>query len=87
MNNRLIKIQDMLYNQMKRLDNDETMKDSNKEIQRSGALSQSAGAYIKSVQTQLKIKEMCKKNPAAEQTTLIELGIINVDDNLEFINE
>lgn len=81
MSNRLIKIQEMLYNQMTRLDDNELMEKSNKEIQRSGAMSQSAGAYIKSVQTQIKIKEMCKRNPASEQTTLIELGVLNEDSN------
>lgn len=78
MNNRLVKIQEMLYNQMERLDNNELMEKGlgKREIQRSGALSQSAGAYIKSVNTQLKVKEMCKKNPNAEKDMLKELGIV-----------
>ena len=76
--NRLIKIQDMLYNQMKRLDDNELMNQGlgKREIQRSGALSQSAGAYLKSVQTQLKVKEMVRKNPSAEKTILGELGVL-----------
>lgn len=79
MNNRLIKIQEMLYNQMTRLDDNDLMEKGlgKREIQRSGALSQSAGAYIKSVQTQLKVKEMVRKNPQAEKTMLEELGVLN----------
>lgn len=79
MENRLIKIQNILFNQMKRLDDNELMENSQKEIQRSGALSQSAGAYIKSVQTQLKVKEMTRKNPASEKQMLIEIGVLNED--------
>ena len=77
MNNKLIDIQNALYNQIKRLDNNEIMSQNNKEIQRSGALSQSAGAYIKSVQTQIKVKEMAGKNPQAEDTLLKEFGVLD----------
>ena len=79
MNNNLIKIQEMLLNQMERLDNNELMQKGlgNREIQRSGALSQSASAYIKSVNTSLKIKEICKMNPNSENTILKELGVLN----------
>ena len=78
MNNNLLKIQEMLLNQMERLDNNELMQKGlgNREIQRSGALSQSASAYIKSVNTSLKIKEMCKMNPASENTILKEIGVL-----------
>lgn len=79
MNNRLIKIQEMLFNQMERLDNNDLMEKGlgKREIQRSGALSQSAGAYIKSVQTQLKVKEMTKRNSVSENTILKELGVLD----------
>ena len=79
MNNKLIKIQEMLFNQMKRLDNNNLMEKGlgKREIQRSGALSQSASAYIKSVQTQLKVKEMTKRNPESENTILKELGVLD----------
>ena len=78
MDNRLIKIQEMLYSQMQRLDDNELIQKGlgNREIQRSGALSQSASAYIKSVNTSLKIKEMCKMNPKSEDTILKEIGVI-----------
>ena len=78
MNNKLTIIQDMLFSQMKRLDDNELIIKGlgKREIQRSGALSQSASAFLKSVNTSLKIKEMTKMNPASEKTILKELGVL-----------
>lgn len=61
--NKLIKAQDMLFNQMQRLDNNDLMNNGNgkREIMRSGAISQSACAFVKSIQTQMKILEMSGK--------------------------
>lgn len=60
--NELQQIQKYLLNQMGRLDSDKIMKkEGNKEIQRSGALSQSASSYVKSVQTQIKVLDISGK--------------------------
>ena len=60
--NELQRIQKYLLNQMGRLDSDKIMKkEGNKEIQRSGALSQSASSYVKSVQTQIKVLDISGK--------------------------
>lgn len=78
MNNKILKIQEMLLNQMKRLDDEEIMKNNSKrEIMRSGALSQSASAYVKAVNISLKIKELSKNNSKVEDLLKRELGIIN----------
>lgn len=79
--NKLLKAQDMLFNQMKRFDDDDLMNNGNgkREIMRSGALSQSVSAYIKSVNTNIKIKEMCKTNPLGQETLMEELGVISED--------
>ena len=78
--NKLLKAQDMLYNEMKRLDDEQYMKVNGKrEIMRSGALSQSVSAYIKAVNVQIKVKEMCRTNPAGQETLLEELGVISED--------
>ena len=78
MNNKIIKIQEMLLNQMERLNDDELIKSyAKRETTRSGALSQSASAYIKAVNTQLKVKELCSKNPKYEETLLKELGVLD----------
>lgn len=79
MNNDLIKIQKMLYEQMEKLTTGCTRDEIQLEIGRSGALTQNACAYIKSVNTSLKVKEMSKNNPTAEKTMLEELGVLNND--------
>lgn len=73
--NNIIEIQDLLMKQMKRLD-EAVAKEITTEIQRSGALSQNAQAYMKAVATQLRVKEMAKHNPATELKLLKETGII-----------
>ena len=78
--NKLLKAQDMLYNEMKRLDDESYMKVNGKrEIMRSGALSQSVCAYIKAVNVNIKVREMCKTNPQGQQTLLEELGVVSED--------
>ncbi len=60
--NELKKVQKILLNQMNRLDDEKTMEhNSKREIMRSGAISQSACAYVKSVQTQIKILDLSSK--------------------------
>lgn len=76
MNNELIEIQKLLKKQMKRLD-EAVAREVSIEINRSGALSQNAQAYLKSVATSLRVKEMVKKNPNAEKTILKEIGVLN----------
>lgn len=78
MNNELIEIQKLLKKQMKRLD-EAVAREVSVEINRSGALSQNAQAYLKSVATSLRVKEMVKKNPDAEATILKEIGVLNED--------
>ncbi len=73
--NNIIEIQDLLMKQMKRLD-EAVAKEVATEIGRSGALSQNAQAYLKAVGTQLRVKELCKRNPAAEIGMLKEVGIL-----------
>lgn len=60
--NELKRVQRILLNQMGRLDDEEIMKSNGKrEIMRSGAISQSASAYVKSVQTQIKVLDLSTK--------------------------
>ena len=78
MNNRLIEMQEMIMRQMRRLD-DAISNEISIEVKRSGALSQNAQAYLKSVNTSLRVKEMVKKNPLGEKTVLEEIGVLNED--------
>lgn len=78
MNNEIIEIQGLLRKQMHRLD-EAVAGEVNIEINRSGALSQNAGAYLKAVSTSLRVKEMVKNNPQVEDTILKEIGVLNED--------
>lgn len=82
MDNKIIKIQEMLFEEMNKLSDDEIIKTyAKREVSRSQALTQSAGAYIKAVNTQLKIKEMAKMNPKYEETLKKELGVTYEEKN------
>lgn len=76
--NELIEIQKLLKKQMIRLD-EAVSKEVPIEIGRSGAMSQNANAYCKAVGINIKVKEMCGKNPQAVDTVLSELGVLNED--------
>ena len=75
-NNELIEWQKMLKDQAHRL-MDAIQGEVKVEVARSGALSQNAQAYLKSVATSLRVKEMTNKNPQAEDTILKEIGVLN----------
>lgn len=77
MKNNIKEIQELVMKQMKRLDTGCTKGEIQLEIQRSGALSQNAQAYLKSLSIGIKVKEMCKNNPKVEETILKEIGAIN----------
>lgn len=76
MKNDLIEMQKMLMKQMKRLDN-AVSNEISIEVARSGALSQNAQAYLKSINTSLRVKDMVKKNPLGEKTVLEEIGVLD----------
>ena len=76
--NKLKEIQNLMMKQMHRLD-EAVASEVTVEVNRSGALSQNAQAYLKAVNTSIKVKEMCGKNPDAEDTILSELGVLNND--------
>lgn len=62
--NKLMDVQEMLFEEMKKLKDDEHIFSSNgnKEIQRSTALYNQATGYIKIVNLNIKIYEMAKRN-------------------------
>lgn len=75
-NNEIIEIQSILLNQMRKLESSTAKSEIQLEINRSGALSQNAQAYLKAVGTSLRVKDMIKNNPVAEETILEEIGVI-----------
>lgn len=77
--NDLKKLQKYIMTQAERLDN-AVAGEVKVEIARSGALSQNVCAYVKAVQTSLRVKDMTEKNPQAEATILREIGVLNDDE-------
>ena len=77
--NDLKELQKLVMKQVKRLD-EAVAGEVKIEIARSGALSQNVCAYVKSVGTSLRVKDMVNKNPAAEATILREIGVLNGED-------
>ena len=76
MKNNLLKIQEMLMNQMKRLDDNELMSTSCKdEVARGNAISQSANTFLKSVNVGIRVIEMSNKLEVKTETLKNELGI------------
>lgn len=74
--NKLQDIQEMLFDEMKRLsDNNYMMNMGEEEIQRSQALSNSASTYIKSVGTSIKVIELASKSNVSVDEMMNELGI------------
>ena len=62
MGNKIIDIQEIVFKQLKRLDDDKLMEESGaEEIARSNVISNNAQTFIKSVNTQIKIMEMAER--------------------------
>lgn len=76
--NELIEIQKLLKKQMIRLD-EAVASEVSIEVGRSGAMSQNAQAYLKAVNTSIKVKEMTKNNSKHEMNMLKEIGVIDND--------
>ena len=79
MNNNLIKIQEMLMNQMERLDTLDDKEGVNKqeEIARGNSLSQNAVTFLKSVNVGIRVIEMSHKFEISKNRLDKELGIEN----------
>lgn len=76
MNNKLIEMQEMLMNQMKRLDDDKLMAVSGRgEVLRGNALNQNATTFLKSVNVGMRIIEMSNKYEIQEAKLSKELGV------------
>lgn len=86
--NKLIDIQEVVFNQLKRLDDDELMEyKSKEEIERANVISNNAQTYIKAVNIDLKIMEYANKTDLKVKYLYNELGLLdkyyeNQDSNL-----
>lgn len=79
MNNKIIEIQDMLFQEMKRLTNDEFLVDenNNKEIQRSTALYNQTTNFLKAVNSNIAIRNIAKWEEIKYDELMKELGLTN----------
>lgn len=76
LNNKIIDVQEMLMRQMKRLDNNDIMKESGEnEIARSNALTNSATTYLKTINTSLRIIETSIKNEKTTSYIVKKIGM------------
>ena len=76
-NNKIIEVQEMLFNQMKRLSKDDFIMDENlnKELSRSTALYNQSINFIKAINTQLDIIQIAKRNDMKTKELITKLGL------------
>lgn len=77
MNNKIIEVQQILFDEMKRLSNNDIMLDekSNKEIARSTAIYNQATGFIKAVNANINIINMAKKEGTKVEVLMKKLGL------------
>ena len=76
--NKIIKLQEILMNEIKRLDDDDLMNcNGANEISRSNALTNNVNAYLKAVNVNLRIKYVAQKNEITKESLNKELGILD----------
>lgn len=78
MNNKIIKLQEILMKEIERLDDDKTMeiKGAN-EVARSNAITNSVNTYLKAVNVNIRVKEIADKTQVTKDGLNKELGITN----------
>jgi hypothetical protein len=82
MDNKLIEIQEIVFNQLKRLDDNDTMRVIGaEEIARSNVISNNAQTFIKSINMQLKIMEYADRNKKQVKAITKDLGLLK-DESL-----
>ena len=76
-NNKIIEVQEMLFNQMKRLSKDDFIMDDNlnKELSRSTALYNQSINFIKAINTQLNIIQIAKRSDMKTKELISKLGL------------
>lgn len=76
MNNRIIDIQEMLFRQAERLDDDNTMSTEGKdEIARANSLTNTSIAFIKAINTQMSIMNSAERLGKESKALMNELGV------------
>ncbi len=81
MSNKLIRAQEIIFDELERLNDENLMKSGygKREIERSNVISNNAQSLIKIVNLQLRLKEVARRNQTQEKKLLQELNIIEED--------
>lgn len=81
MSNKLIRAQEIIFDELERLNDEKLMKSGygKREIERSNVISNNAQSLIKIVNLQLRLKEVARRNQTQEKKLLQELNIIEED--------
>lgn len=79
MNNKIIEVQEILFQEMKRLNNENFLinDNSNKEIARSTAIYNQATGFIKAVNTNINIMNIAKREGTRVENIIEKLGLDN----------
>jgi transposase-like protein len=78
MNNKIIEIQEMLFKEIKRLSEDDILeksKETTLEFQRSNNLYNISTAFVKTLNTNLSIRQIAKREGTRCETLMSELGL------------
>lgn len=78
MNNKLIKVQEIIFDELNRLSDEDLMKSGmgKREIERSNVISNNAQTFLKLVNANLKIREVAKRNGTQYQKLMEELNLV-----------
>ena len=75
-NNRMIEIQEIVYRQLQRLDDEKIMQERcAEEIARSNVVSNNAQTFIKSINMQLRVLEFAKKQQMSVKDLSKKIGL------------
>lgn len=75
-NNKMIEIQEIVYRQLKRLDDEKIMQERcAEEIARSNVISNNAQTFIKSINMQLRVLEFAKKQQISVKDLSKKIGL------------
>ena len=79
MKNKIVAIQEIIFNQLKRLNDDELMNSGygKREIEKANVISNNAQTFIKVVNLNLKIRDVAKREQTQYDKLMEELNIID----------
>jgi hypothetical protein len=89
MNNKLIRVQEIIFDQLNRLSDENLMRSGfgKREIERSNVISNNAQTFIKVVNLNLKIQEVARRNQTQNRNLLQELDLIDNNNEEETSEE